>query len=256
MFIESRTGRFACVVCLIAGLWLVVSTSSAEDAGQGDAPPQATEEAAPLVDFALTHNIGEDGSISKGPFKETKAWHVTNFYGRAEVRVEGDTVILEKGNDMTGITWRGPLVRMNYEITLEAKRVAGDDFFCGLTFPYGPDPCSLIVGGWGGTVVGISCLDYNDAYNNETARFIEFEKDRWYRIRLRCTPKKIEAWIDDKQIVDVETAGRKIGIRWEVEKSKPLGIATWCTTGAIRNVKLHAFPGESGVPEGPKKLSE
>ena len=86
--------------------------------------------------------------------------------------------------------------------------------------------------------MGISSLDYNDAYNNETARFKEFEKNRWYRIRLRITKTKIEAWIDDEQFVDVETADRVIGIRWEVEKSVPLGIVTWRTTGAIRNFKM------------------
>lgn len=185
-----------------------------------------------------------------------KDWMQTDFAGRASVRVDDDGVVyLEKGNDMTGVTWKGPLVRMDYEITLEAKRVDGGDFFCGLTFPYGEDPCSLIVGGWGGTLVGISSLDYNDAYNNETARFKEFETDRWYRIRLRVTQTKIEAWIDDEKFVDVKTEGRKIGIRWEVEKSVPLGIATWRTTGAIRNFKMEKLP-ESSAPRGNKGLDE
>ncbi len=151
------------------------------------------------------------------------------------------TCNLGVGNDMTGITWHGPLVRMNYEISLDAKRTEGSDFFCGLTFPYGDDPCSFIVGGWGGTCVGISSLDFYDAYNNETARFRDFEMDRWYHIRVRVTPEKIEAWIDDEKLVDVETKGREIGIRWEVQPSVPLGIATWRTASAVRNIKLYAF---------------
>lgn len=229
--------------CLSALAVVVLAAAWAEEPAAQTPAPEPTVQADPMpeVDFVLTNNIGEDGKPSLGPFKDSKGWHETDFKGRAAVRVEDGVAILEKGNDMTGITWRGPLVRMNYEITLEAKRVAGDDFFCGLTFPYGPDPCSLIVGGWGGTLVGLSSLEYNDAYNNETARFMQFEMDRWYRIRLRCTAQKIEAWIDDKQIVDLETADRKIGIRWEVENSQPLGIATWCTTGAIRNVKFYAY---------------
>ena len=28
-----------------------------------------------------------------------------------------------------------------------------------------------------------------------------------------------------------------LSIRFEVESSKPLGIATWCTTAALRNIK-------------------
>ena len=38
---------------------------------------------------------------------------------------------------------------MDYELRLEAKRVEGGDFFCGLTFPVGKEYCTLILGGWG-----------------------------------------------------------------------------------------------------------
>ena len=139
---------------------------------------------------------------------------------------------------MTGITWTGPIVRMNYEISLEAMRVAGTDFFCGLTFPVDANCCSLILGGWGGAICGLSCLDYYDASENETTQFIEFEKGRWYHVRVRVTSEKIEAWLDEEKIVDIETTRRVIGTRIEVEPSKPLGIATWQTTGAIRNIQL------------------
>ena len=57
---------------------------------------------------------------------------------------------------MTGITWTNEVPTNNYEISLEAMRVEGSDFFCALTFPVGNDPCSFIVGGWGGGVVGLS----------------------------------------------------------------------------------------------------
>ena len=56
----------------------------------------------------------------------------------------------------------------DYEVTLEAMRVDGNDFFCGMTFPAGKDPCTLIVGGWGGTVVGLSSINGMDASENET----------------------------------------------------------------------------------------
>ena len=54
-------------------------------------------------------------------------------------------------------------------------------------------------------------------------------------------------------MVNVATEGRKIGIRWEVEASRPLGIATWRTTGAIRNVVLTAST--TPLPE-PKEEAE
>ena len=165
-------------------------------------------------------------------------WKVTDFGGQGDVRVEDGQIVLEMGNDLTGIVWTGPVVRMNYELTVEARRVQGNDFFCGLTFPVDANCCSLILGGWGGSICGISNLDYYDAANNETTRVIDFENGRWYGVRVRVTPDKIEAWLDEEQIVDVQTAGRVIDTRVEVDLSKPLGIATWQTAGAVRNIHL------------------
>jgi hypothetical protein len=164
-------------------------------------------------------------------------WKSTDFAGRGEVVVKDHRILLESGY-MTGITWTNDLPRTNYEVSLEAMRVDGGDFFCGLTFPVGKDPCSLIVGGWGGGVVGLSNLDGQDAANNETTRYMQFKNGQWYQIRLRVTDAKIEAWIDTDKVVDAALADRTVSIRIEVEESKPLGIASWSTTAALRNIKL------------------
>jgi hypothetical protein len=169
-------------------------------------------------------------------------WKITDFGGQGDVYVKDGSIVLEMGNDMTGVTWGGPLIRTNYEITLEAMRVSGSDFFCGLTFPVSDKPCSLILGGWGGEVCGLSNIDYYDAANNETTRIVSFKNGQWYRVRLWVTPDKIEAWVDDEKIVDIETTGREIDIRPEVDLSKPLGIATWQTAAAIRNIHMRALP--------------
>src|SRR5262245_55401841 len=109
--------------------------------------------------------------------KSLKGWAITDFAGHGEVKTEGDSIILGEGV-MTGITWTNDLPKMNYEISLEAMRVEGSDFFCALTFPVNEDPCSLIVGGWGGGVVGLSSLDGQDAANNDTTKYMSFENGR------------------------------------------------------------------------------
>ena len=182
--------------------------------------------------------VGGQRQISLFDGKTLGYWKVTDFGGQGDVSIKDGSIILEVGNDLTGVHWTGPLVRMNYEITLEAMRVDGSDFFCGLTFPVGSSPCSLILGGWGGSVCGLSNIDYYDAANNETTRVVSYENGRWYRVRLRVTPDKIEAWLDDEKLVDVVTTGRKISIRPEVDASQPLGIASWRTKAAIRNIRL------------------
>ncbi|MCP4453480.1 MAG: DUF1080 domain-containing protein, partial [Planctomycetes bacterium] len=114
-------------------------------------------------------------------------WKETGFFGQGAVSIQDETIILGRGQDMTGITWTGPLIRQNYEINLQAKRVEGSDFFCGLTFPVGEEYCSLICGGWGGSLVGISNVDFYDAANNSTSTSYDFETDQWYDIRVRVT---------------------------------------------------------------------
>jgi len=169
--------------------------------------------------------------------KTLKGWAITDFAGHGEVQATNGTLVLGNGV-MTGVTWTNDIPRMNFEVELEANRVDGSDFFCGLTFPVSQNPCSLIVGGWGGGVVGLSSLDGEDAANNETTKYMSFENGRWYKIRLRVAPTTIQAWIDGDKVVDVTTTDRKISIRSEVELSVPFGIATWSTTGAIRNLRL------------------
>ncbi|MFM8890206.1 MAG: S46 family peptidase, partial [Planctomycetia bacterium] len=71
-------------------------------------------------------------------------WRSTRFGGEGEVGVEDGALRIGMGADLSGVTWDGEFPKQDYEITLEAQRADGHDFFCGLTFPVGDDPCSFI----------------------------------------------------------------------------------------------------------------
>jgi hypothetical protein len=152
--------------------------------------------------------------------------------------VDDGSILIGRGSDMSGITWTKDVPKQNYEIELEAQRVDGNDFFCGLTFPVGDDPCSFIVGGWGGGVVGLSSIDGQDAAHNSTTTYKEFKSGRWYTVRVRVTPERIACWLDDEQVVDQKLANRIVSIRNEVFASKPLGIATYATVGRVKNIRV------------------
>ena len=185
--------------------------------------------------------------------KDLEGWKVTNFGGEGDVLIEDGDVVITQGADLSGIHTEKKLPKSNYEVQFEAQREAGGDFFAGLTFPIRDSFCSLIIGGWGGGVCGISSLDGMDASENDTTSYQQFDKGRWYRIRLVVRDNHISAWIDDKQIVDVDTTDRRIGVRFEVERSKPFGFATYATTGRIRKARIRSLPPESA---GQKKSAD
>jgi len=179
-------------------------------------------------------------------------WRPTGFGGEGEVVVKDGAIRIGMGADLSGITWTGDVPRQGYELALDAQRADGNDFFCGLTFPVGEDPCSFIVGGWGGGVVGLSSIDGEDAAHNATTVFKEFKTGRWYAIRVRVTPERIVCFIDDEQVVDQPLAGKKLSIRDEVGPSRPLGIATYSTTALVKNIRWRPARAEAG-PAGEKR---
>lgn len=180
----------------------------------------------------------EPGWISLFDGKSLSGWEITPFGTEGPVQVSDRNIILGMGDGCTGITWQNEFPKINYEVQLEAKKISGNDFFCGMTFPVGNSFCSFIAGGWGGPVVGLSSIDGLDASENETRTLKKFEHDTWYKIRLKVSDEKIEAWIDEEQIVDFSYSGKKLSTRPEVDLSKPFGICSWMTTAALRNIQL------------------
>ena len=213
-------------------------------------PPAATSEAkVVLPPGAAQPPAPFEGEGWQAMFdrESLKGWRETPFAGHGEVHCQAGVIVLSMGDPFTGINWTNDFPKVNYEVAFDAMRLMGSDFFCGLTVPVGTNCCSLIVGGWGGSLVGISSLDGMDASENETTKFTSFESGRWYRIRLRVTEKKIEAWIDKEKLVDVATADRRISVRpGDIELSQPFGLAAWQTSAAMREVKFRRVTGPAG----------
>ncbi|HSH18950.1 MAG TPA: DUF1080 domain-containing protein [Draconibacterium sp.] len=170
--------------------------------------------------------------------KTLSGWKVTEFGTQGPVYVSDGKIVLNYGDGCTGITWEKEFPKVNYEVTLEAQKTSGNDFFCGITFPVKEEFCSLIVGGWGGPVVGLSCIDGKDASDNSTKILKRFDKNVWYKIKLKVTDKKITAWIDDEKMVDFDYTQHELYVRPEVTLSRPFGICSWITTAELRNIQM------------------
>ena len=170
--------------------------------------------------------------------KSLQGWKETPFSGHAAVKIENGQIVLPYGKPMTGITLTRDFPRSNYEVRFEAARLQGNDFFASLTFPVGNSFATWVTGGWGGDIVGISSIDGWDASDNETRAYVSFENGRWYAFRLNVAEDRIQAWIDDQPVVNVEIRGRTVSLRpGDIKLSAPFGFASYNSTGALRKIE-------------------
>ena len=171
--------------------------------------------------------------------RSLSGWKRTEFGGGGDVRVEDGALVVDQGEELSGLTCTQPVPKENYELEWQAQRRTGLDFFCGLTFPVGAHFLTFVVGGWGGAVVGISSINRQDAFQNETTSTRYFQDNRWYKMRLRVEPARIQAWIDEERVLDLDTLGKELDLRpGEIDLSAPLGLSTFRTGAAFRELRL------------------
>ena len=210
--------------------------------------PTTRRSARALTALSLFTMLGATG-CQLGP--PSKPWHVlfdgssldgfesSRFGGDGEIAVVDGALQLEIGSPLTGVTWTGaaPSGEHPYELELTATRVSGTDFFCGLTFPVRDAHLTLILGGWGGALCGLSSLDGDDAARNDTRTLHRFENGRPYRVRLTVTPKRVAVQLDGKPLLTADIADRELSLRPEVELSRPLGIASFTTVAQLADIR-------------------
>lgn len=197
---------------------------------------------------ALAADGPEDGTIALFDGESLEGWEAVDFYKPGPVTVEDGAIVLglsEASAGMTGIvTTRDDLPTTDYELTFEARRLAGHDFFAAATFPVGDDFLTLVNGGWGGSVTGLSSIDGADASENSTGTYKKYEDETWYTFRIRVTAAGVRCSVDDEEIVAFNPRKRQLGTRLESRRCEPLGFATWETSGAIRSIALRRLTPE------------
>jgi len=152
----------------------------------------------PLIAIALTTACGTTQWQPLFNGKDLAGWEETDYAGRGKISVKDGAIHIDSGEIITGIHWKDKdgLPKTNYEIEYEAMKIDGSDFFALLTFPVGDKHASLVTGGWGGAVTGISSINSMDASENDTTLYVKYEMNIWYKFRVRVTPKAITVWLD------------------------------------------------------------
>ncbi len=175
-------------------------------------------------------------------------WQNAGMAGAGEIRLTAHEVTLGPGKPMTGVrfdAWEKlGLPVTDYALEFEAMRVEGQDFFGAVTFPvHSLKTCATLVnGGWGGGLVGISSIDEQNANENATRSEHRFTNDQWYRFRLEVRDDNLKGWLDGRLIINTSIKGRTISLRpVDIEQCAPFGIATYLTEGKVRNLVVESL---------------
>lgn len=227
---------------------LAVPESAASPAGVGDR--SVANDLPPIPRGMVEKFTGKQMKMLAG--NTLGSWSQVDFAGGRESYVKSGVLTIEAGEMLSGIYWDGvELPKRNYELSLEARRTGGIDFFCGATVPVNDDYCCLIVGGWAGATVGLSSIDDQDASSNATTKLMAFDDNRWYKIRLRVLPDRIIAWIDDQCVVYQNIVGKKISLRGDTELLTPMGLCTFATTAEMRNIVIRKIAAQKKPANSP-----
>lgn len=203
------------------------------------------------------------GPVAEPPKDEAKwaplslaedRWETHEFGSSGDIARKDGMLVIGHGERLTGCRYTGELADLlgagmeHYEIRLQARRTWGRDIFLGLTFPVG-DPeeterpgygvASVVLGGWGGMVCGISNVDGKDASSNAWKQDRLFEDGAWHALRLRVDAKEVSAWLDGKPLFAVPRAEvKRFNLHPEVEPTAPFGFFTFGTTGELKDIEV------------------
>ena len=166
-------------------------------------------------------------------------WDVGVFGYPGAFDVEEDGVIIPQSMSLAGLTYAGEPPSPPFVLTVEATRAFGSDFFLGVTFPVREAHLTLVLGGWGGNVCGLSCIDGKDASSNETRTLMSFPNGKRQTVVIDVSNERVEARVNGRVIVDQALADdTRLSLRTEVTPNAPLGVASFATSTTLHRVSV------------------
>jgi hypothetical protein len=179
-------------------------------------------------------------ALQEGP----EGWESVIFGGEGEVEFDGESIRMGFGSPLTAVAWQGAAeLPDEYEIEVVAARLDGSDFFCALNLPIGEQRASVVLGGWGGALCGLSCVNGEDASMNATRSFRGFDRGQSYRLRVRVDAIQVQAWVDDELLFAQTRDGVEFSLRTEVSPAGRLALSCFQTSARIDAVRWRRLPG-------------
>ena len=70
---------------------------------------------------------------------------------------------------------------------------------------------------------------------------MSFKNNEWYEVRLKVTDSRIESWVGEDKIIDLEYKKHKIEPYPGMEIFAPFGFFTFDTTAALEAIQMRVL---------------
>lgn len=175
--------------------------------------------------------------------RDLSGWKAADIWGNGKVEALSNGVVsCGLGKPLTGLAYTNSFPTMSYEVKMEALRKEGSDFFVAMTIPVESNACTVVIGGWGGNLCGISSINFMDASENQYSESVSFKNDVWYTLRVRVTPGLLEVFLNDTlytaKVPFESSSAFTLRAGSDIDKTKPFGLATYETKALWRNLSV------------------
>ncbi len=208
------------------------------DEGPGGAAAQGVTRGSAWIDESRPEGLQSAVWRQLYDGADLSSWELGVYGESDEYEVLEGGVVIPQTAALAGMTFRGALPTAPYRLSVEATRRYGADFFLGVTFPVAGDHLTLVLGGWGGMVSGLSSIDGLDASRNATRTLRHFPNGKRHEVEIDVTEAAVRVRVDGEPFLSASLEGREVGLRVDVEPSHPLGIATYATSTQVHRVRV------------------